>query len=193
MPKLVPKEIKNLTAMDRPENLPTLKLLAEITSDAIAPEHFPNTFDLPRNSGQSADSALKPYRRRDNTPVTAIPMALVATPDNQPGDALFTYHKWDDTQTAKSGDWLVKNGDEVYTIDRQTFEDTYTATDTPGHYIKTRKVWAKRARESGTIQTKEGSTRYKAGDYLVFNEPNWKDGYAVSAATFSKLYEPEST
>jgi len=104
MPKLVPKEIKNLTAMDRPENLPTLKLLAEITSDAIAPEHFPNTFDLPRNSGQSADSALKPYRRRDNTPVTAIPMALVATPDNQPGDALFTYHKWDDTQTAKSGD-----------------------------------------------------------------------------------------
>ena len=91
----------------------------------------------------------------------------------------------------QTGDWLVKNGDEVYTIERQTFEDTYTATDTPGQYIKTGKVWAKRAPESGTIRTKEGSTRYQAGDWLVFNDPEGQDGYSVSAGRFSELYESE--
>ena len=134
---------------------------------------------------------LKPYRRRDNTPVTAIPLNLVAKPDNQPGDPLFSYHKWDDTQTAKTGDWLVKNGDDIYTVDRRTFEDTYTASSVPGQYVKTGKVWARQAGESGTIQTKEGTTRHQAGDWLVFNDPDGEDGYAMSAERFESLYEAE--
>lgn len=189
MPGLSPKAIKTLTAMDRPENLPKLKELANLTADVISPDHFPKAFDLPTKSGSTGDTDLKPYRRRADTPVTAIPIDLVANPDSQPGDPVFTYHKWDDTQTAKTGDWLVKNGDDVYTVDRQTFENTYTATDTAGQYIKTGNVWAKRATEQGTIQTKEGSTRYDAGDWLMFNDPEGKDGYAVSAERFLDLYE----
>lgn len=129
------------------------------------------------------------YRRRPGTPVTAIALKLVANPTDQTGDALFTYHKWDATQTAKAGDWLVKNGDEVYTVDRDTFERTYTATDAPGQYVKTGTVWARRAPEPGTIQTKEGSTRYEAGDYLVFNDSQGQDGYAVRAERFLEMYE----
>jgi len=191
MPELSPKAIKSLTAMDRPANLPILKQLAERTADAIAPDHFPKAFDPRRKTSQPDDTDLKPYRRRANNPVTAIPLNLIANPDNQPGDPLFTYHKWDDTQTAKTGDWLVKNGDEVYTVDRETFGTTYTPIDTAGQYIKLGKVWAKRATQPGTIQTKEGSTRYEAGDWLVFNDPQGQDGYAVSAARFSDLYEAE--
>ena len=39
------------------------------------------------------------------------------------------------------------------------------------------------------VQTKEGSTAYLAGDYLVFNAPDRKDGYAMKAETFRQLYE----
>ena len=168
-----------------------MKKLAELTEGAIVSRHFPKAFDLPTQIEAPVNTDVKRYRRRDNTHVTAIPLDLIANPDNQPGNPLFNYHKWGDTQTAKTGDWLVKNGDEVYTIERQTFEDTYTATDTPGQYIKTGNVWAKRASEPGMIQTKEGSTRYEAGDYLVFNDSEGKDGYAVSANRFLQLYESE--
>ena len=140
---------------------------------------------------KSDSNKLKPYLRRRNTPVTAIPLNLVAKPDNQPCDPLFSYHKWDDTQTAKTGDWLVKNGDDIYTVDRQTFENTYTATNVPGQYVKTGKVWARQSGESGTIQTKEGTTRYQAGDWLVFNDPDGQDGYAMSRERFESLYEAE--
>ena len=48
---------------------------------------------------------------------------------------------------------------------------------------------ARVAEASGTIVTKEGSTDYKAGDYIVSNDPEEKDGWAVSAIRFVELYE----
>lgn len=189
MPELSQKEIRGLTAMDRPENLPILKRLAELTADVIRSDHFPKAFDHLRESDHAEDSELRPYRRRANTAVTAIPLDLSANSDSKVGDALFTYHKWDNTQTAKTGDWLVNNGNEVYTVDRETFENSYAPTDADGQYIKTRKVWARRATEPGAIQTKEGSTPYEAGDWLVFNQPNGEDGYAIRPGRFSELYE----
>jgi hypothetical protein len=50
-------------------------------------------------------------------------------------------------------------------------------------------VWAQQAEESGTIQTKEGSTAYEARDYLVFNDAGGKDGYAMPREEFHSLYE----
>lgn len=101
----------------------------------------------------------------------------------------FTYQKWGGTQRCKRGDWLVSNRGDVYTIDAETFDRTYRQVS-PGVYEKDAPVWAEQAAESGTIKTKEGSTAYKAGDYLVFNGPAGEDGYAMSRETFHSLYEP---
>jgi hypothetical protein len=100
----------------------------------------------------------------------------------------FTYHKWGGTQTCKTGDWLVNNDGDTYTVDQETFARTYTRTG-PGTYVKRTPVWATVATEAGEIRTKEGSTRYAAGDYLVYNEPDGGDGYAVSSAVFERMYE----
>ena len=43
--------------------------------------------------------------------------------------------------------------------------------------------------QPGQIATKEGVTHYKAGAYLVYNDPEGKDGYAVEAEAFEKMYE----
>ena len=80
------------------------------------------------------------------------------------------------------------NQGDVYTIDAETFERTYQMVS-PGLYEKVAPVWAEVAAEPGTILTKEGSTAYLAGDYLVFNSPDRKDGYAMKPETFRQLYE----
>jgi hypothetical protein len=123
---------------------------------------------------------VQQYRRKERTFVTAVRLEL-----NTEG---FTYLKWGGTQRCKRGDWLVNNQDDVYTIDAETFERSYQIVS-PGLYEKIAPVWAEVAAEPGTIQTKEGSTAYLAGDYLVFNASDRKDGYAMSAETFSQLYE----
>ena len=125
---------------------------------------------------------MQQYRRRERTFVTAVRLDL-----NTDG---FTYLKWGDTQRCKQGDWLVNNQGDVYTIDAQTFERTYQMVS-PGLYEKVAPVWAEVAAEAGTIATKEGSTAYLAGDYLVFNTPDRKDGYAMKAETFCQLYESD--
>jgi hypothetical protein len=58
-----------------------------------------------------------------------------------------------------------------------------------GTYVKTTPVWAEVAYEAGSVQTKEGVTRYDAGDYLAFNEEQGGDAYAVSTEKFEALYE----
>jgi predicted nucleotidyltransferase len=58
-----------------------------------------------------------------------------------------------------------------------------------GRWVKTTPVWAEVAEQAGSVKTKEGSTRYAAGDYLVFNEADGGDPYAVSRAKFEALYE----
>ena len=100
----------------------------------------------------------------------------------------FTYKKWGGTQTCKAGDWLVHNDGDVYTIDRDTFARTYRATS-PGMYAKSIPIWAEVAEQDGHITTKEGVTYYKAGDYIVYNDAEGADGYAVQADTFKQLYE----
>lgn len=97
-------------------------------------------------------------------------------------DAL-VYRKWGGTQRAKPGEWLVDNDGDVYTVDATVFARTYRQT-TVGGYVKTTPVWADRTNDSGAVTTKEGSTSYAPGDYLVSNSPDGSDDYAMDAATF---------
>ena len=72
---------------------------------------------------------------------------------------------------------------------RNVFARTYGMIS-PGLYEKTTSVWARVAESPGTITTKEGETRYAAGDMIVFNDPEGRDGYAMRVETFAELYEP---
>ena len=126
-------------------------------------------------------SDLREYRRRDNAPVTATQLDLDMD--------RFTYRKWNGVQTASSGDWLVNRQDETYTVAREVFARTYRMIS-PGLYEKTTSVWARVAESDGAITTKEGETRYAAGDMIVFNDPEGQDGYAMTVESFAELYEP---
>jgi len=124
---------------------------------------------------------LRKYLKKTTSQVVAIQLDLETDG--------FTYQKWGSTQTCKAGDWIVNNGGDVYTVDRDTFARTYRAVS-PGIYEKVAPVWAEVAAQPGQIATKEGVTHYKAGAYLVYNEADGKDGYAVEAEAFEKMYEP---
>lgn len=121
------------------------------------------------------------YRKRAGTPVVAVQLNL--------DTGGFVYQKWGGKQTCKPGDWVVNNGGEVYTVDRDTFARTYRAVS-PGLYQKVAPVWAEVADRDGVINTKEDATHYLAGDYLVFNDEEGQDGYAVTAPSFKAMYEP---
>jgi hypothetical protein len=125
-------------------------------------------------------NSRRQYRKRSSQLVIAVQLDLETQG--------FTYEKWGGTQRCKSGDWLVNNNGDTYTVDRETFARTYKSTG-PGTYTKVTTVWAEIASEAGEVKTKEGATRYKMGDYIVFNEPDGGDAYAVSKATFEKTYE----
>ncbi len=126
---------------------------------------------------------LKKYRRRADTAVSAVQLDLET--------AGFTYQKWGDVQTASAGDWLVNNSGDIYTVERETFEQTYQMVS-PGLYVKVQPVWAHVAEIDGKIQTKEGVTHYQAGDMIVFNNVERLDGYATTVEKFKSLYEPFS-
>jgi hypothetical protein len=123
------------------------------------------------------------YVKREAQRVTAVQLDL----DTQG----FTYQKWGGTQTCKRGDWIVNNDGETYTVDLDTFARTYRA-ETPGVYIKVAPVWAEVATAAGDVRTKEGTTHYDAGDYLVYNEPDGGDPYAVTKEKFERMYEQRS-
>ncbi len=125
-------------------------------------------------------SELRRYTRRSDTAITAVQLALETDG--------FTYRKWGGVQTASAGDWLVDNGGDIYTVDQETFAHTYRAVG-PGQFVKSQPVWARVADKDGKIQTKEGETHYRAGDMIVFNREDEKDGYAMTADTFDRLYE----
>ena len=122
---------------------------------------------------------LKYVKRGDQT-VLAIQLAM-----DTPG---FSYQKWGATQKCQAGDWIVDNAGDVYTVNRESFASTYRRI-APGSYLKTAPVWAEVAAEAGKVRTKEGTTHYRAGDYLVFNEESGGDPYAVSADRFAEMYE----
>jgi len=101
----------------------------------------------------------------------------------------FTYRKWGGTQRCNRGDWLVDNQGDVYTVECETFARTYRSTG-PGTYVKATPVWAEVATTGGEVSTKEGTTHFDAGDYLVYNESDGQDGYAVTKRDFDRMYEP---
>jgi hypothetical protein len=127
------------------------------------------------------DAARRAYVRRPDRPVAAVRLSLDT-------DGL-VYRKWGGEQRAKPGDWVVDNDGDVYTVDADVFARTYRQTGT-GAYVKTTRVWAERAEHKGTVTTKEGSTQYEAGDYLVSNNADGSDEYAISARKFEDLYTP---
>jgi hypothetical protein len=101
----------------------------------------------------------------------------------------FSYVKWGGRQQCKPGDWIVNAGDETYTVDADTFARTYRHVR-DGAYLKVTPVWAEPAAKPGTVPTKEGASQYQAGDYLVSNQEDGGDLYAVAKATFERIYEP---
>lgn len=124
-------------------------------------------------------SPRRRYVRRPDCPVTAVRIALDT-------DGLI-YRKWGGEQRAKAGDWIVDNEGDVYSVDADVFARTYRKTGT-GTYVKTTPVWAARAESAGTVKTKEGSTDYESGDYLVSNNSDGSDEYAMTAEKFERLY-----
>ena len=126
---------------------------------------------------------LERYRRRPSQFITAVRLNLDTNG--------FRYRKWGGMQVAKRGDWLVDAGGEIYTVDARSFRRTYKKVS-PGVYLKKMPVWARVAKSAGSIATKEGATRYRRGDYLVFNDRRGRDGYAISRVKFRTLYEKDA-
>jgi len=110
------------------------------------------------------------YRPRPDRPVAAVQLNLETEG--------LRYRKWGDEQFARAGDWLVDNDGDVYTVAAATFARTYRAVGR-GAYVKTTCVWARRAEAAGRIGTQEGSTGYEAGDYLVSNNEDGSDAWAI--------------
>jgi hypothetical protein len=131
--------------------------------------------------GGSKVSNLRKYRKKATSFVVAVQLDLETEG--------FTYEKWGATQTCKRGDWVVNNNGDIYTVDGDSFKQTYRCVG-PGIYVKTTPVWAEIAAQAGHMRTKEGITHYKAGTYIVYNDPEGKDGYAVEADSFEEMYEP---
>jgi hypothetical protein len=129
----------------------------------------------------AAGAERRKYQKKPDQAVVAVQLALESL--------TFTYEKWGATQTCQPGDWLVDNGGDVYTVEQGTFARTYQKV-TDGRYLKITPVWAEPATEAGRVATKEGSTGYQAGDYLVFNQEDGSDAYAVAKVTFESMYEP---
>jgi hypothetical protein len=122
------------------------------------------------------------FRRKPNQAVVAVQLRLDT-------DGL-RYRKWGHEQRAKAGDWIVDSGSDVYTVDADSFAETYRAVG-HGTYVKTTPIWAYRAAEASRVHTKEGTTAYNAGDWVVSNREDGSDAYAITAETFEKLYEPD--
>ena len=172
--------IENLSAMDAPENMDALHQLGIAAGKRdVQDDHFPQRFNLP---GVAVNSARRRYMRRPDRPVAAVRIAV----DTEG----LSYRKWGGEQRAKPGDWLVDNDGDVYTVDAEVFARTYRKT-AAGAYLKVTPVWAQQAQSAGSVKTKEGATHYEAGDYLVSNEKDGSDAYAVSAGKFESLYVPD--
>lgn len=123
---------------------------------------------------------MKKYRKSPSAYITAVQLNL----DTEG----FTYQKWGAIQTCKPGDWVVDNQGDTYTIAKESFAKTYRQVS-PGVYYKMSEVYASVAKEPGEITTREGSTHYEKGDYLVYNNPDQTDGYAISKEKFERMYD----
>lgn len=122
------------------------------------------------------------YRRRPDQYVVAVQL-------NLDSDGL-RYRKWGHDQQAKPGDWLVDADGDTYTVDAESFAATYRPLHR-GAWLKTAPVWAEQATQAGSVATKEGRTQYAAGDWMVSNNEDGSDAYAIGQAKFDTLYEPD--
>jgi len=104
-------------------------------------------------------------------------------------DMPVSYEKWGGIQNAKSGDWLIFKGGEIYSCDRQVFEDTYRPLEggEKGQFYKDACIEAHVAEAGGTVATLEGTSAFEAGDYIVTNPGG--DMYVIRADKFHLLYE----
>jgi patatin-like phospholipase/acyl hydrolase len=174
------EQVGKLGEMDNPDNLDALLKIGEAVGTAqVSPAHFRTGFDL-QTEAAGPSGGRKRYVKRANQAVVAVQLALEG--------AGFSYEKWGGRQKCKAGDWLVNNNGDIYTVDAESFARTYQRVG-DGKYVKTAPVWAEVAKERGRVETKEGSTEYQRGDYLVFNEEDGGDAYAVSAGKFEEMYE----
>lgn len=122
----------------------------------------------------------KKYRKQAGQLVTAVKL-------NLDFDG-FGYRKWGGSQKCKSGDWLVDNDGDVYTVESDYFCDNYRQVS-PGRYEKTGIVWAVAANKNCDVKTIEGTTRCMAGDYIVFDREEQGKCYAVRKHQFERMYE----
>jgi hypothetical protein len=120
------------------------------------------------------------YRKRADQFVVAVELDLETDG--------FSYWKWGAQQRCKRGDWLVDNGGDIYTVDREVFGSTYRNVGA-GKYVKKTPVWAEVAAGAGSVLTKECESNYRKGDYLVYNNQDGSDAYCVNAAKFKSMYE----
>ena len=124
---------------------------------------------------------IQKYIKSEISPIVAVQITLET-------DGIH-YEKWGHKNHGKAGDWLVNNGGDCYTVDQESFAATYEpVADQMGLYIKTAPVWAEPATEAGTVGTKENATDYGIGDYLVSNNEDGTDSYAVEKAEFESMY-----
>lgn len=124
--------------------------------------------------------AMKKYYKKLAAKIYAIPMDFE--------ESELHYQKWGSQQRAKQGDWLVYNDGDVYTVEQESFAQTYQNVD-GCTYLKNAPVWAEIASISGKMKTKEGFSVYRAGDYLVYNNSDKTDGYAMSKQSFENSYQ----
>lgn len=125
-------------------------------------------------------SQRRRYRHRSGHYVVAVQLKL-----DTDG---FSYRKWGGQQHCRPGDWLVDNDGEVYTVEAESFHRTYRQLHR-GAYVKSSPIWAEVAQTAGRIATKEGLTDYATGDYLVSNNENGSDSYAIRSDQFHAKYE----
>lgn len=100
----------------------------------------------------------------------------------------FNYVKWGNEQHCNAGDWLVNNDGDIYTVDKEVFAKTYSEVGT-GQFRKIGEVWAEQATSAGAIETLSGKTDYLPGDYLVSNNPDGTDAYAMTSQAFNRMYQ----
>jgi hypothetical protein len=124
-------------------------------------------------------NALLKYQKKATHYVIAVQLDF--------GRMAFSYYKWGARQRAKPGDWLVDNDGDIYTVEARSFARTYRRVG-PGRYLKIAPVWARIATAPGRISTKEGTTGYVPGDYLVSNLRSGADSYAVPRGRFLAMY-----
>lgn len=99
-----------------------------------------------------------------------------------------TYELWGGTQTGKVGDWLVEKGNDTYTIDGTEFATSYQKHLTKhATYFKAEHIEAYEVRCDGYIETLEGRSKFKAGDYLACS-PTGKT-WCLTAKTLAEYYD----